>query len=79
MLKKEILRRFIKERILLTSCSNGFTYREAFIVERVTWLSSRVWKISSVTLKQDEKVRFSMSHLMIHKNFKVGLDLIRNL
>lgn len=35
---------------LHTSASNALTYLEAFIVESVTWLSSRSWNTSSVAL-----------------------------
>ena len=35
----------------LTSASKALTYRDAFMVDRVTWLSSSCWKTSSVALQ----------------------------
>ena len=36
---------------VLTSASNALTYRDAFMVDKVTWLSSNCWKTSSVALE----------------------------
>lgn len=52
-----------------TSCSKALTNRDALIVDRITWLSSRFWKTSSKSLKQTGRQHSTQLNMMTYFQF----------